>query len=288
MNKFKITGLSLVLGGIMALPAILNAADEPTFKDDKEKASYAVGLTFGNNIKRAGFDLDLDVVNKAMRDVLSGKEPKLTDQQTRETLMALQQEARKRMIERNKKEGEAFLASNKTKPGVQTHTVALPDGKMAELQYKVITEGTGAMPKSNDLVSVNYRGTFVNGKEFDSSAKRGEAAKFSVNRVVKGWSTALQMMKVGSKWEIYIPAELAYGDNGTPNIEPGSTLIFEVELVGTEAPPAPAAQPAGSQPLTSDIIRVPSAEELKKGAKIEVIKPEDAARMQREAEKEKK
>jgi hypothetical protein len=132
------------------------------------------------------------------------------------------------------------------------------------------------MPKSTDVVSVNYRGTFINGKEFDSSAKHGgQPAKFPVTRVVRGWTEALQMMKVGSKWELYVPSSLAYGERGNPNIEPGSTLIFEMELVGIEAPPPPAPAP---QPLTSDIIKVPSADELKKGAKIEVIKAEDAAK----------
>jgi hypothetical protein len=143
------------------------------------------------------------------------------------------------------------------------------------LQYTVITEGIGEIPKSNDTVSVNYKGTLLNGKEFDSSYKRGQPAKFMVNRVVRGWTVALESMKVGSKWELYIPSSLGYGDTGNASIEPGSTLIFEVELLAIEPPPA--ATPA-SQPLTSDIIKVPSAEELKIGAKIEVIKAEDAAK----------
>lgn len=287
MKKLTICAIGMAVGAGFLAPLTGVAAEAATFKNEREKASYAVGLTFGNNIKRAGFDLDLDVVNAAMREVLADKEPRLTEQQARETIMAMQQEARKKMIDKNRQEGETFLAANKTKPGVKTHPVSLPDGSTAEIQYKVITDGTGATPKSNDMVTVHYRGTLINGKEFDSSAKRGEPAKFAVNRVIKGWTAALQLMKVGSKWEVYIPASLAYGDNGTPSIEPASTLIFEVELLGVEAsPPPPAA--TGTQPLTSDIIRVPSAEELKKGAKIEVIKPEDAARMQQEAEKAKK
>lgn len=287
MKKLIICAIGMAVGAGFLAPLTGAAAEAATFKNEREKASYAVGLTFGNNIKRAGFDLDLDVVNAAMREVLADKEPRLTEQQARETIMAMQQEARKKMIDKNRQEGETFLAANKAKPGVKTHPVSLPDGSTAEIQYKVITDGTGATPKSNDMVTVHYRGTLINGKEFDSSAKRGEPAKFAVNRVIKGWTAALQLMKVGSKWEVYIPASLAYGDNGTPSIEPASTLIFEVELLGVEAsPPPPAA--TGTQPLTSDIIRVPSAEELKKGAKIEVIKPEDAARMQQEAEKAKK
>jgi len=155
------------------------------------------------------------------------------------------------------------------------------------MQYKVITEGTGEIPRSNDVVSVNYRGTLPSGKEFDSSAKHGgQPSKFPVTRVVRGWIEALEMMKVGSKWELYLPAALAYGDRGyPPDIAPGAALVFEMELVGIE-PPAP--PPAPAQPLTSDIIRVPSAEELKKGAKIEVLKPEDVEKARKEAEKNEK
>ena len=155
------------------------------------------------------------------------------------------------------------------------------------MQYKVITEGTGEIPRSNDVVSVNYRGTLPSGKEFDSSAKHGgQPSKFPVTRVVRGWTEALEMMKVGSKWELYLPAGLAYSERGyPPDIAPGAALVFEMELVGIE-PPAP--PPAPAQPLTSDIIRVPSAEELKKGAKIEVLKPEDVEKARKEAEKNEK
>ena len=272
-----IAGLALV-----ELPA--GAEDKATFKDDREKASYGLGMYWGNQMKRNNMDMDLDVLIGALKDTMAGHELKLTDQQASEAIRTYQQEARKQTAEKNKKEGEKFLTENKTKAGVKTQEVKLRDGT-AEFQYKVITEGTGAMPKSNDTVTVNYRGTLINGKEFDSSYKRGQPGKFAVNRVVRGWSEALQMMKVGSKWELYIPSALAYGDNGTPSIEPGSTLIFEVELLGIEAPPA-APTP---QPLTSDIIKVPSAEELKKGAKIEVIKPEDAAKLaQQQQEQQKK
>jgi FKBP-type peptidyl-prolyl cis-trans isomerase len=254
------------------------AADEkPAFKDEKEKASYAVGIVVGNNIKRSNMDVDLNTFLSAVNDVLGGKELRLTDMQASEAIRAYQLEARKKVAEKNKKEGEAFLAENKTKPGVQTTSVPLPDGATAELQYKVITEGTGDIPKSNDTVKVNYKGTLLNGKEFDSSYKRGQPAKFRVNGVVKGWTAALEKMKVGSKWDLYIPSTLAYGDAGPTSIEPGSTLLFEVELLGIEPPVAPMPAPS-AQPLTSDIIKVPSADELKKGAKIEVIKAEDAAK----------
>src|SRR5207249_7514629 len=132
-------------------------------------------------------------------------------------MMAKRDEERKKSAEKNKKEGEEWLAANQKKEGVKIHPVTLPDGTTAELQYKVITEGTGATPKSNDTVTVNYRGTLTNGKEFDNSAKRGgKPAKFPVKGVVPGWTEALQMMKVGSKWELYLPSALAYADRGFP------------------------------------------------------------------------
>jgi FKBP-type peptidyl-prolyl cis-trans isomerase FklB len=258
-----------------ALPRAGAADEKPAFKDEKEKASYAVGMFWGNQIKRSNMDVDVNVAMQAINDLLSGKELRLNDMQASEAIRTYQTEARRKLAEKNKKEGETFLAENKSKPGVQSKSVSLPDGSTAELQYKVITEGKGEIPKSNDTVSVNYKGTLLNGKEFDSSYKRGQPAKFMVNRVVRGWTVALESMKVGSKWELYIPSSLGYGDTGNASIEPGSTLIFEVELLAIEPPPA--ATPA-AQPLTSDIIKVPSAEELKKGAKIEVIKAEDAAK----------
>lgn len=268
-------------------PALLNSpTDAPTLspKEQKENMSYAIGMDIGKNLKRASVELDLDVLSSALKAAMVGQPSKLTDQQAQEAIgafrreaMAKQNEERLKTAQKNRAEGAAFLAENKKKPGIKTLDVKLPDGTTAEMQYKVITEGTGAIPKSNDTVSVNYRGTLIGGKEFDNSAKRGQPAKLQVNRVVRGWTEALGMMKAGSKWELYLPPTLAYGDQGSgPNVEPGATLIFEMELLGTEAPPPP---PPPAQPLTSDIIRVPSAEELKKGAKIEVIKPEDLEKL---------
>ena len=273
-------------------PASTNAAtNAPKLspKEQKDQWSYAIGVNIGNTIKRNGVELDVDALAGAIKDVLAGRESKLTDQQAQEAFRLYQAESRSKQegmqrqkAEKNKKEGEAFLAENKSKPGVKTHSVSLPGGTTAEMQYKVITEGTGATPKSNDTVVVNYRGTLISGKEFDSSTKHGDKpSKFPVSRVVRGWTEALQLMKVGSKWEIYLPASLAYGDRGYgPTIEPGSTLVFEMELTGIEAPPTPRALPASPPaPLTSDVIKVPSAEELKKGAKIEVIKAEDLEKL---------
>jgi len=275
--------MKLILVGVLGVAFLqptfrAAAADEKAeLKDQKTKISYAIGMNIGNNLKRSGYDVDVDVLAGAIRDVLAGKEMKMTEPQAREALMAYQkemtakrEEERAAKAEKNRKEGEAFLAENKKKEGVKTHTVTLQDGKTAELQYKVLKEGTGPLPKTNDIVTANYRGTLINGTEFDSSAKQGAPLKRSINQVIRGWTEALLMMKAGSKWELFIPSTLAYGDRAQgPNIEPGSTLIFEVELVSSETPPPP----VPPQPLTSDIIKVPSADELKKGAKIEVIKP---------------
>ena len=253
-----------------------------SFKDDKDKASYGIGMYFGNQIKRSNLELNEDTVVAAMKDVLAGKPTKLNDMQAQEAIRSYQRTQQTKAAEKNEKEAEQFLAANKTKPGVKTKEVTLPGGKTAELQYKVLKEGTGEIPTSNDVVEVNYKGTFINGKEFDSSARHGsKPAEFPVRGVVKGWTEALEMMKVGSKWEVYLPPALAYGERGGPGIGPDTALIFEMELVGIKPPPPP---PAPAQPLTSDIIRVPSAEELKKGDKIQVLKPEDVERLKKEQE----
>lgn len=278
--KIGLRVLTVAAMGAAMLQLPSRAEDKPQFKDEKEKASYAMGVSFGSWIKRNKFDFDLDVVTAAMKDAAAGKQTKLDDQQVNQVLREYQHETMQKVAEKNKQAGETFLAENKKKEGVKTKDVTLPDGKVAELQYKVLKEGTGPTPGSNDIVQVNYRGTFIDGKEFDASTKHGDKpAQFPVRGVVRGWTEALEMMKVGSKWEVYLPSSLAYGDSGRPGIDPGSTLVFEMELVGTQPPPPPA-PPA--QPLTSDIIKVPSADEMKKGAKIEVLKPEDAAKMAKE------
>ena len=283
----------LVTLSLTALQPAIWAADEKSeLKDQKAKVSYGIGMNFGNNLKRSGYEVDLDVLTAAIKDVMSGKETKLTEAQAREVLMsyskemsAKREEERQAKAQKNRKEGEEFLAANKTKEGVKTHTVNLPNGKTAELQYKVLTEGTGSTPKSNDVVTVNYKGTLINGTEFDSSAKHGKPAQFPVTGVIKGWTEALMMMKTGSKWQLFLPSTLAYDDRGSgPMIEPGATLIFEVELLSAEPQPPPPT----AQPLTSDIIKVPSADEIKKGAKIEVIKPEDVDKKIKEAQQEQK
>jgi FKBP-type peptidyl-prolyl cis-trans isomerase FklB len=238
-----------------------------TLTNIQDKAGYAIGMNIGSNLKRANFDVNLDELVRGMKDVLNGKATEMTEPQARETIMSYEQQRRHEQAEANIKAGDAFLAENKTKPDVKILPVTLPDGTTSDLQYKVITEGTGEIPQSNDTVQVTYRGTLVNGKEFDSSARHGgQPSKFMVDRVIRGWTEALEHMPVGSKWQLFIPPALAYGDHASPMIPPGSTLIFDVELLGIDKP----------KPLTSDIIRVPSAAEMKAGEKIEVIKAEDA------------
>ena len=201
-----------------------------TLKTDKDKLSYAVGMNIGRSIHSQSMEIDPAILMRGMKDELAGKTV-MTDMEAHNRLMQAQQEAKKKAdemrqasMEPNKKAGEAFLAANKTKEGV----VTLPSG----LQYKILKEGTGPKPTAADSVICNYRGTLIDGKEFDSSYKRGQPATFPVGQVIKGWTEALQLMPVGSKWQLFVPADLAYGDRGAgPDIGPGATLIFEVELI---------------------------------------------------------
>lgn len=273
--KTKTTLLLILLGFVAAAP--VSAEQTNVFKTDKEKISYAIGMSIGTAWKRQEIDADYDMLVRGIKDAKAGGEMLLTEQEMREVLgkfqqelMVKMQEKQRQAAEKNKKDGEAFLAENKAKPGV----ITLTNG----LQYKVITEGTGEMPKTEDTVTMNYRGTLIDGTEFDSSYKRGQPALFPVTGVIRGWTEALKLMKVGSKWQLFIPSELAYGEHGNPSarIGPNSTLIFEVELLSIKL----ATLPAPSQPLTSDIIKVPSLDEMKKGAKIETIKAEDVEKLQ--------
>jgi len=213
-----------------------------TLKTQKEKASYAIGMNIGKNLKRDSVEIDTAVLSRALRDALAGNKLLLTDEEAKAALMALQTEVRAKEEAKvkaagleNKKVGEAFLATNKTKEGV----VTLPSG----LQYKIIKEGTGPKPTAEDTVLCHYRGTLVDNTEFDSSYKRGEPLKIPVGGVIKGWTEAIQLMPVGSKWQLYIPSGLAYGERGAPGspIGPNSTLIFDVELVSIEPKAAPKA-----------------------------------------------
>jgi FKBP-type peptidyl-prolyl cis-trans isomerase len=222
----------------------------------KQKASYAIGMNLGGGLHRQGIDVDSAALIQGMKDALSGNKTLLTEEQARAALMQLQSEMQAKMAQEGdakKKEGEVFLAANKGKEGV----VTLPSG----LQYKILKEATGPKPATTDSVVCNYKGTLIDGTEFDSSYKRGEPATFPVTGVIKGWTEALQLMPVGSKWQLFIPADLAYGPRGTPGgpIGPNATLIFEIELISIKekapAPdksPAPAASPEKTPAATPD------------------------------------
>lgn len=198
---------------------------------DKQKASYGLGYNLGVSLKRQEADVDADVLAEGLRDALSGKEARLSEEEARAAVMKLRDEVQAKMQAKlaavaaaNKKVGDEFLAQNKAKEGV----VTLPSG----LEYKILKAGDGPKPTATDTVECNYRGTLIDGKEFDSSYKGGKPVSFPVNGVIKGWTEALQLMPVGSKWQLFIPADLAYGERGAgADIPPNSTLIFEVELL---------------------------------------------------------
>jgi FKBP-type peptidyl-prolyl cis-trans isomerase FklB len=212
----------------------------------KEKQSYAIGMNLGENLKNQSVEVDPNLLLRGVKDILAGGKTLLTVEEEHATLMQLrdsmskaQAEKMQKAAEKNKKEGDAFLAANKTKPGV----VTLPSG----LQYKILQAGTGPKPTVTDTVSCNYRGTLTDGTEFDSSYKRGQATTFPVSGVIKGWTEALQLMPVGSKWQLFVPASLGYGERAASAlIGPNATLIFDVELVSIQeksAAKAPAPMP---------------------------------------------
>jgi FKBP-type peptidyl-prolyl cis-trans isomerase len=242
------------LAPVVSKAAPLFAGGTNVLSDIESRASYAMGMMYGQNWQPVGLKVDPEFVARGIRDVQSGGTTLLSMQEMHDTLDAYQKEfiAKKHMevAAKSKAEGEAFLAANKNNPGV----VTLPDG----LQYKVITNGTGATPTLTDIVTVNYRGTFINGREFDSSAKTGHPAQFPVGGVIRGWTEALTHMKVGSKWQLFVPSELAYGEQGIRDIPPNFVLIFELELLSIQSAPPPAPAASNNPPLTSDIIKVPS------------------------------
>lgn len=243
-------------------PAQNQSSSPSPFTTDKEKESYALGVNIGSNLKRQSVDVDPTILAQGIKDAMTGGKPLLTEDEAKAALTQLQTEtnaklqaARKELADANLKASEEFLASNKTKEGV----VTLPSG----LQYKILAEGTGPKPTADDSVVCNYRGTLVDGSEFDSSYKRGQPLTIPVGHVIKGWTEALQLMPVGSKWQLFIPPDLAYGPNGAGNmIGPNATLIFEVELLsikpkeaspapGGPATTAPQAAPKPAQPATT-------------------------------------
>ena len=211
------------------------AQKTPAFKTQKDKISYAIGMNVGASLHREAIDVDPNLVRQGLEDALAGDKTLLTEDEARATLGELQAGLRKKQQEKmqqagevNKEQGEAFLAANKEKNGV----VTLPSG----LQYEILTSGAGPKPTASDSVVCNYRGTLIDGKEFDSSYKRGKPTTFPVGGVIKGWTEALQLMPVGSKWRLFVPSELAYGERGTgTDIGPNTTLIFEVELLSIQS-----------------------------------------------------
>jgi len=230
------TGRIVMFCGVMLVAGTALATEKSALTTPKDKASYAIGMDIAYSLKKNSVDVNPDVLGKAIKDVLTDQKTQLTVEEAKTTLTGLQKEMKEKQLEKmkvlgekNKKEGDTFLAENKKKEGVKT----LPSG----LQYKVITEGKGKSPSATDTVTVQYTGSLIDGTEFDSSYKRGQAATFAVKDVIKGWTEALQLMKEGGKWQIFIPSNLAYGETGTAGgpIGPNATLIFDVELVSIQA-----------------------------------------------------
>jgi FKBP-type peptidyl-prolyl cis-trans isomerase FklB len=226
------------------------AQDKAQLKDQKDKASYSIGYDIGSTFKKQKVDLNADALFSGLKDALGDKEALLSKEDREKTLEVFQKEmmekqvaASKEAATKNAAEGEKFLAENKKKDGVKSTT--------SGLQYKVLKEGSGESPKETDTVVTNYRGTLLDGTEFDSSYKRNEPASFPVNRVIKGWTEALQLMKPGAKYQLFIPSALAYGERGAGrDIGPNATLIFEVELLSVK-PPEPASTVAPGAPGAS-------------------------------------
>ncbi len=220
--------------GVLFLAVPLSAEENIVLKDQKDKVSYSIGIDIGNNLKNLKVDMNLDLLVRGIRDVLSETKLLMTEQEIRSTMMAFQKELMakreqqmKVLGEKNKKEGESFLAENKKRAGVTT----LPSG----LQYKVFKAGTGKTPTDTNTVTVHYRGTLIDGTEFDSSYRRGQPATFQVKGVIPGWIEALKLMQEGAKWQLFIPPNLAYGERGAGSvIGPNATLIFEVELISIQ------------------------------------------------------
>jgi len=216
---------------VLLTPVLANAQEAPALKTDKEKLSYAMGMDLGGQLKAQAVEIDPNLFAEGLKTVLAGGKTLMTDAEAKAAIsqlqlarVAKQTAALQAAGAKNKSEGDAFLAANKSKEGF----VTLPSG----IQYKILTAGTGKQPTIDDTVVCQYRGTLIDGKEFDSSYKRGQPATFPVKGVIKGWTEVLQLMPVGSKWQVVIPPDLAYGARGSgPDIGPNATLVFEIELV---------------------------------------------------------
>jgi len=223
------------LTALLALGLTLGAEESKVVASNKKvaakpkadpKVGYALGVEAGTRLKKSGATVDLSAYAKGLEDVMKGRKTRMTSEEAMKLVKEFEGEAAKSLVERNKAEGAKFLAENKGKPGVQT----TPSG----LQYQILRDGQGEKPGADDTVQVHYRGTFLDGTEFDSSYKRNEPVKFPLKGVIKGWTEGLQFMPVGSKAKFFIPFELAYGERGRAPIPPASLLPFEVELLGIE------------------------------------------------------
>lgn len=218
------TAVALAATSLLAQSAF---AADAKLDSDKQKFSYAIGYQFANQLKGDNMDVDADALTQAIKDILAGKESQLTMDQMQAAATSMQkkrEEQQMAIAEENKKAGQAFMAKHKTEKGV----TELPNG----IQYTVIKDGSGKQPAVTDTVKVHYRGTLINNVEFDSSYSRGEPAEFPINQVIKGWQEIVPKMKVGSKWKVVIPSDLAYGPRGAGGaIGPNETLIFEIELL---------------------------------------------------------
>src|SRR6266705_3571541 len=220
----------IVSASLLASP-LLGQDKSRQLKDQKDKVSYSIGMQIGFNLGRQKVDVNSDILAAGIKDAIAGK-PQLTPDQVKDIMAQFEKD-----MEQKQKE----LEENNKKSGVKTTA--------SGLQYKVVKDGTGAQPKATDMVTVNYRGTLIDGTEFDSSYKRGQPATFPVNGVIKGWTEALQLMKQGSKYQLVIPSNLAYGERAMgPDIGPNATLIFEVELQDVKPPPTPAPPGASKVP----------------------------------------
>src|SRR5881398_1331832 len=250
----------IVSASLLALP-LFGQKKSAQLKDQKDKVSYAIGMQIGFNLARQKVDINPDVLATGIKDSIANK-PQLTQDQVKDVMAQFEkdmEQKQKQLGEKNKTDGAKFLEDNKKKPGVKTTA--------SGLQYKVEKEGTGSQPKATDMVTVNYRGTLIDGTEFDSSYKRGQPATFPVNGVIKGWTEALQLMKQGSKYQLFIPSNLAYGERAMgPDIGPNATLIFDVELQDVKPPPTPAQGSAktGASPGASVKMPPPSPAPTKK------------------------